>query len=66
MQMLAQFLQFILDRDRTKWYTFSILDYSLFAITGVEWLMTGNSCIGFWIFIILMNALSTHFHNKKD
>lgn len=66
METFARFLNFIFERDRSKWYTFSICDICLFLMTGVEWLVTGNSCIGFWLFIIGMNALATYFHNKED
>ncbi len=67
-EMLLNFLLFVTERDRTKWYTFSIFDICLFLITGLSYFvldLKSSPAIG-WIFIIGMNAIETYFHNKKQ
>lgn len=66
MEMFVQFLHWLVQRDRTKWYTFSKLDLGLMATSGLDWWTTGDSCIGFWLFIIAFNAVATYFHNKDQ
>ena len=68
LEHLLEFWFFITDRDRSKWYTFSILDLGLMANSGVRhWASGGeDSCIGFWIFIIVMNIIVTRHHNSNN
>jgi len=67
-ETLLNFLLFITNRDKTKWYTFSVFDICLLLITGLSYFvldLKSSPAIG-WILIIGMNAVETYFHNKKN
>lgn len=66
--MFEKFLVFILARDVSKWYTFSIVDLMLLAWTGVKHFTSDGeySCIGLWLFVIAFNVVSSYFYNRRN
>jgi hypothetical protein len=67
-EMLLEFLLFVTNRDKTKWYTFSIFDICLFMISGASYFvldLKSSPAIG-WICIIIMNTVETYYHNKNN
>ena len=64
---LAQFLRWCLERDCSKWYTFSVFDVALMLYSGTNHYLTDgvDSCITLWVSIIGLNAIQTYYYNKE-
>lgn len=65
MNALGKFITYMVERDQSKWYTFSKADYLLFVISGLAYLIAGESCVVLWTLIIGLNIITSWIHNSN-
>lgn len=65
MNALGRFINYMLERDQSKWYALSKADFLLLVISGIAYLATGESCVVLWTLIFGLNIVTSWIHNAN-